>query len=423
MAAVVFVAAMTVALQEQETVERVRALLEKLNDDNVAAREAASQELVRLGTAAVPILRERLSSASVEVRARLEEILRRIDRAAKLAKVFRPTGIAITMRDAPVIDILAEMSRQSGIPLEVRDLPQGQRASLDARGVSIWTALDRLCRDHPDLMYTLSPRQVLLRPGPYRPVPRFEQGPFLLVFDRAEWQEPPAEHREHSPTFTLYGGIALPALEQVQWVRFIIEEAVDDQGRDLVRRRNASLDEVAYPSGSRRQTGIALPLLARLTAVPDPGAARLARVRGCLVVRYVLETRLKLAVKRPDSAPVSTDPEELMVLKATSWSEKEGSFKLGFELDAKPSPQVAFGLNQFGLDFWLVLRDAQGRKIPADVLGGGGWGGGRNARAHWRGWVKGTRLKGVEIGTLELVEAADTEEVSIPFELKDIPLK
>ena len=87
--------------------ERARGLIERLGDDDVAAREAAQAELIDLGAAAFPALDAALSHADPEVRKRAEGVLHELrfrmawarlgaatpeERLAALAEVRRLAG-------------------------------------------------------------------------------------------------------------------------------------------------------------------------------------------------------------------------------------------------------------------------------------------------------------------------------------------
>jgi len=83
------------------TAEQIKALIRQLGDDSFEQREKATAELVRVGAAAIPYLREAARSSDVEVRRRAVKCLERIgeqkeDRTAgamvRLLAVRKPKG-------------------------------------------------------------------------------------------------------------------------------------------------------------------------------------------------------------------------------------------------------------------------------------------------------------------------------------------
>jgi HEAT repeat protein len=86
--------------------ERVQALIRQLGDDAFSVREQASSELVALGGSAVPLLRQALKSADVEVMHRAEDCLKLLEKtkdamnaatAARILALRKPAGAAETL--------------------------------------------------------------------------------------------------------------------------------------------------------------------------------------------------------------------------------------------------------------------------------------------------------------------------------------
>ena len=117
---------------------KIQALITELGDDSYAVRERASSDLVALGAAAVPLLREALKDEDVEVARRAEKCLQLIEpyasvpvtaAAARLLALRRPAGAAevllayLPFADDEVVadavqDALAAVARHDGKPDE-----------------------------------------------------------------------------------------------------------------------------------------------------------------------------------------------------------------------------------------------------------------------------------------------------------------
>ena len=80
-------------VQDSEQDQKIADLVEKLESDSVVDRESASEELRKVGTAALPQLREVAKTGSAEAKTRAEEIIRTIELAEKV-KVVHP-GIKV----------------------------------------------------------------------------------------------------------------------------------------------------------------------------------------------------------------------------------------------------------------------------------------------------------------------------------------
>ena len=91
----------------------VRRLLRRLDADELAQRDAAEMELVRMGPAVLPLLRGAEPRLSPEARARVARVVQQLQRIDGLTGV-QASIVELEKRRAPVSKILAELERQSG---------------------------------------------------------------------------------------------------------------------------------------------------------------------------------------------------------------------------------------------------------------------------------------------------------------------
>ena len=91
--------------------------------------------------------------------------------------------VTLKVVDRPLKEVFEELSHQSGIRVEGVELSEDLRVSLDVERVLVWEAVDRLCRGTENLMFTFTPRRVLLREGAYRAIPYASRRGFLFMVD------------------------------------------------------------------------------------------------------------------------------------------------------------------------------------------------------------------------------------------------
>jgi hypothetical protein len=177
--------------------QRISTLLEKLRTGDIEAREAAMPELIAIGPDALPVLQmARELEGDAEVAARLSLVIEQLSQMDRLSGLLgRPPLVQLVGR-MPLDEILAELARQSGIPVGSRDVSTGDVADVNIRGVPIWEAVNAVCRT-AGLTAEWSSERVTFAPGPYvefpfvdwklggRPVGRFliecEWGPSLGI--------------------------------------------------------------------------------------------------------------------------------------------------------------------------------------------------------------------------------------------------
>jgi hypothetical protein len=125
-------------------------LIERLGSSDFAEREAATRALDEIGPAVLPALREAAASDDPEVRRRAGELVRLLGRRAEAARLLAPKRVRLVCEDTPVVEAVADLTRQSGfgVVLEGYTGKAGaRRVSLNTGTVSFWEAFDRFCRE------------------------------------------------------------------------------------------------------------------------------------------------------------------------------------------------------------------------------------------------------------------------------------
>ncbi len=125
----------------------MKGLIERLGASRYSEREDATKALEAAGRVALPALRESRKSADPEVRERVSLLIDKIE----ADWLVHPTMIRLDYRDRPLSEVVASLSDQTGISLQL--VPENP-ALWESRKVTLespiplpfWVALDRLCQ-------------------------------------------------------------------------------------------------------------------------------------------------------------------------------------------------------------------------------------------------------------------------------------
>jgi hypothetical protein len=141
-------ASLVLLLAPPQDVERqVEELVTRLKDDDLEARDRAAQELLALGSKALPALRRRAEAAEGELKARLGAAVKEIERRERLRGVLgAPSKITLKADAMPLKEAAAAIAKQSGIKVQAGADVADRAVTVDLAGVPVYEALDRLCR-------------------------------------------------------------------------------------------------------------------------------------------------------------------------------------------------------------------------------------------------------------------------------------
>lgn len=131
--------------EAQEPAIRIARLIKRLGDDSAANRDAALDELARMGAAAKPQLQEAASDPDPEVRLRARELLVRL----QVEELWQPSLVALPAGKLSASKSLAQIAEQTGNRLLIGDQYGAFHETpvvLDKPVTSFWEAVDVLCR-------------------------------------------------------------------------------------------------------------------------------------------------------------------------------------------------------------------------------------------------------------------------------------
>jgi hypothetical protein len=131
-----------------EVATQVRALVRQLDAPQKAVRDEAEQSIVALGPSALAALPNAKSTDSAELTLRVNRVRLALLRA-KAESNLHGSHVTLQVTKAPLADVLAEFSRQTGDKLIDYRRQFGQQVddlhvTLDLNEVPFWAALDRL---------------------------------------------------------------------------------------------------------------------------------------------------------------------------------------------------------------------------------------------------------------------------------------
>lgn len=394
----------------QDPADRVRALVEKLKSDEIAEREAAARELVKLGPPGLPALRDHVGKSAGEVKTVLQSIIGRIESSARLDKLLgsAPT-VTLDVRDAEIEKVVADMSRQTGLDISGFFLDASMRVTLKCDGIPVWKAVEDLCRAHGGLGARYGPRSIVVEAG-------LHPGTAVTIHRSLGVHFRPAR-RAAEGKLHLQGVLMHPSALPVWSTDLQIDEITDDLGTSLASpepKPEFSLESIL--GGQGRQDQFTIKLIHRSSADLPEKAARLKRVRGAVVAQVAVEfaTLFKVPPPRMDE---ETSVEEAGFKLTITARKAENKTRFRLKVLDRPDDEKETPFGMFSADSKRTLgwRDDRGeihlvRAKPLLLVDPG------------LSEVEVTVPKGRELVTLEILEARDFTELRIPFDYANVPI-
>jgi hypothetical protein len=131
---------------EQPRHEQIAQLIRQLGSDKYADRDKATRELDNLGPAALPQLRQAQKDGDAETRKRAKLLVSRIQDRLLAQELLTAKKVHLKVKDAAAADVVAELSRQSGYPIQIVGSAPTGKVTLDTGETTFWDALDQVCR-------------------------------------------------------------------------------------------------------------------------------------------------------------------------------------------------------------------------------------------------------------------------------------
>ena len=141
--------AKTAALAKPAPLAEAERWIDSLGSRDFRTREKATRAIVAIGPTALPTLQKARSHQEAEVRARVNELITVLERAAALA----PRRVTLKMDRKPVKDVLNEIARQTGFKIPTTDAAFNEQQartlqSFEFKDTLFWEALDKVCEKY-----------------------------------------------------------------------------------------------------------------------------------------------------------------------------------------------------------------------------------------------------------------------------------
>jgi hypothetical protein len=402
---------------QEDPATRVRPLVDQLASDDVQASDEALAALVKLGPPALDAIRAEHAKATGDTRLRLESAIKQIERNARRDRAMGPP-VRVTLKASgrPLKDVVDELRDASGQPIVAKDLP-ADRVTVAFDRAPFWEALDGLCKAHGGIMWRVRGAEIRLEKRPYRALPRVVHGNLMVAL--TELTASTVLHRGGaSGNAQLIGLVAWTKGTRPERAAFDVQALEDDKGTNLLGQREG------WWSGPDREVpgdSLSRALSFWHPAVPDDAAQKLAKCKGTVTVSFVLERKKAIGIANPAGAKGTTHTAGALSFTLRDFTTSKGAAVAAVELRVrgKDGNGVLVGPGD------ITLVDREGKAHRARVRSES-WG----ADYDWEGtsttayYSIGFSLpENAEIASLDVAAPADVEEVVIPFDFKDLPLK
>jgi hypothetical protein len=404
-----WVALFLLTFLSQDPADKIKALVEKLGSDEIADREKAVAELVKLGPAALPAMRDHLSKAEGERKSLLQGVVTKIEREIRLAKLLEnPPTVTLKVADKPVEEVLAEMARQTGLKIEGFLLDSTIRSTATFDRVPLWKAVDDLCRAHGGLVPHYSSSRLIVEPG--------ERDGSPLILHRGIGLQVLSIARLAGGTLEIQAVLAHTPGIPLWSTRIEYKELTDDKGKSLTGTEAApefSLgSQFAGPTPARNFASVQFH---QTKASATEGALRLARVRGTASIHLALDLKPLVVIPDPIKDGESTASGNGFTVTIKKAVRKGSDVTLTVADPDLPESEQETDFTETSR--WaFAIRDKAGELYLGRVKDN--WGDSDDALK-----VEITVPAGREIVSFELLEPEKLTEVVIPFDFKDLPIK
>ena len=395
--------------------KRVRELVEQLQSDEIQALEDAQVALIALGPAATDAIKDEIKKVGGDTKLRLEEALRKIDRNVKRGRALgAPILVTVNAKGKPIADLFEEMKTSTGQPIACHDLPP-DKITIAFEKLGFWEALDRVCKTHGGVMWAVKEKEIVVSKRAYRDLPKVFRGNQIVYFERLS-----SDHQLRGPasppTLSLEGGFAWTRSSIVPRETLVIEEFQDDQGTDL-RARAAGGSFTVNEEEAVNPEHLVKPISFSESTALHERAQKLVTLKGALRLEYVLESRKVVSFEKPAGMVGKPVKSGNLTVTLQRWNVTDG------ELDARVHVQAATVRDRIPIrasGFRVI--DSKGVAHPAagsvDEDSDEDTG-----KVEYEADLELSIGGGIEIASLEFTIPIDIEEIVIPFDFKDLPLK
>jgi hypothetical protein len=421
---------------DAETVQKVRALIVQLRDRNPAVKRKAEDDLVSLGAAALPVLRIEESQLNPgELKGKLGVIIRRIERLhSKSIASGNTLLVTLNASDRPIVEVFEELEKRTGVAIERKGVPPEAATTLDAKGISLWEAVDQVCAANGKLSWEVTKKGITIRRETYaKPFMATSSGYALIV--RPFLRYPPGPGTGDRDYFRSDIIVVGPPSARAFSRHVTFESLVDEKGTDLLKTPSGlsaarpSIGEYRLLDEPDPTRPLLEPVTDNLDGAPAKGANRIKTCKGTATLQAVLDVERRLDLKGQFLKKGARDEGFGIILEVETLDTTGGKARLDLaitdtRIGARKDQKIFYQTTRGK----ILLRDAAGKEIPSEVTGitrGAPASGAGDAasRETTKFRVQASLKDGAVLAGLEIWEATYFEDIKIPFDFTSVPLK
>jgi hypothetical protein len=420
---------------EAEFNAKIRALIVQLRDRNVGLRKKAEEDLFQMGHPALVFLRtEEARLTPGDLKTRLMAIIRRIERHHLKAIASGSTlMVTLSAADKPIPEVLAELQKMTAVPIEHKAVPADAVTTLDAKGLSLWEAVDQICAAHGKLNWDVSEKGISIQKGTYvKPFMATYSGYVFLM--RPFLRHPPGPGTGDRDYLKGEAIIAGPpgSVAVAQYLSY--EALADDKGTNLLNARaglpiRSPIGEYRFLAPPDPARPVYKSVYEALDATPARGATKVKTVKGTATFQALLEFDRGVDIRGASLKKGGKESGFGLIVEIEAFDISGGRLKMELAItDTRLKTrreQRVFYPQARGK---IVLRDAAGKEIPCDVdpigrsVPGPAESGEQPTQETTRFKVQAT-LKDATLTIIEMWEPSAVETITIPFEFANVPIK
>ncbi len=245
----ILIAAFLLLAASAQDEAKIRELIRSLDSDSFEVREQAQKELVRIGDAALPFLKQALAEASKgggELKLRVEAALREIELAGEALRVCPdPKRITLKAERGDLAQALGEIARQAGIKVDASAADGADPVTLDLKDAPILLALDRIFAGQRERTYEWRDEgAVRVLRERHAPLPAAYDGAFRVRVSKMRLERSTDFKSKTASIFLTLDADCEKSLKLSRKRDIELTRAVDDKGAALEVKPGESTDDM-----------------------------------------------------------------------------------------------------------------------------------------------------------------------------------
>jgi len=414
---------------DPEFAKKVGLLVDQVKSSDSAARKKADEELVKIGIRALPILRAALAGGDADFKSRLDAVIGKIEHNHRLAAAQGKTILVrLGAEESLVTRLLTDLQKETGIPIENRSPPSYATAAVAAEGVSLWDAVDRICKAHGQITWDVSRWGVVVRGEMYAPPPVAMNSGYAVLI--REFVRPTPAPNKPPVGLQSEAYVAGPPGVVTSAAYVTYDALTDDRGTDLLKSPGLPGSAVVMKGFNLLpEPDARYPMYVQLVdlAAPAPSAlsTRVKTCKGVATVRAVVDLKKTVEIRGPSLKKGAKASAAGLGIRLEQFDLASGRLKIEMDIaESRTSGKKEKNLPYPSSVGKVVLRDADGRDLALGLVPDLTWTPGKGSGGEaTRYRVEGNLKADLVLAAIEVWEPSEVEEIKIQFDLKDIPYR